>query len=136
MVGFQAKANAAINRGWWVRKLPNIEHAIVEDTKLVSYLLALGHPRGAAKARFLMSFGFSPERPEELRTAFLVHANQNDVMASHTNDFGIILEIEGALPSPDGRNPIVRAIWSLDTDALAPRLITMVPRMRGQGRNG
>lgn len=117
-------------------KLPNIERAIVEDTKLANYLLALGHPRGAAKARFLMSFGFSPERPEELRAAFLAHAGQNDVMASHASDFGTILEIEGPLPSPDGRNPIVRAVWLLDTDAVGPRLITMVPRMRGQGRNG
>jgi putative transcriptional regulator len=43
------------------------------------------------------------------------------------NAFGILYEIEGPLPSPDGRNPLVRVIWMIDTGALDPRLITLVP---------
>jgi hypothetical protein len=115
-----------------VAKLPHIDSAVVEDAKLTDYLLALHHPRGAAKARFLMSFGFSQDRPEALRAAFLAHAGQAEVVASQDTDFGTILEIEGPLPSPDGRNPAVRAVWFLDTGTVAPRLITMVPRTDGR----
>jgi hypothetical protein len=107
--------------------LPNVDQAIVADEKLTDYLMNHTHPRGGPKARFLERFGFSVDRPHELRAAFLAHANQNDISASRDNDFGTIFEIEGELPSPDGRNPQVRTVWMLDTGATAPRLITMVP---------
>ncbi len=113
-------------------KLPNIEEAVVEDAKLAEYLLNLAHPKGGAKARFLFSFGFAAERPDELRSAFLEHARDNEVVTSQNNNFGTIFAIDGPLTSPDGRNPIVRAVWMLDTGSTAARLITMVPRIVGR----
>jgi hypothetical protein len=112
-------------------KLPVIDAAVVEDAKLTGYLLDPSHPRGAAKARFLITFGFAPERPDELRAAFLEHARQNDVSGVQQTAFGTIFEIDGPLPSPDGRDPVVRVVWMQDIGTVAPRLITMVPR---QGR--
>lgn len=112
-------------------KLPNIDAAIVEDAKLVDYLLDPTHHRGAAKARFLAGFGFSSARPDEAREAFLEHAHRHDVADSQQTPFGTIYEIDGALPSPDGRDPVVRVVWMQDIGAAAPRLITMIPR---QGR--
>jgi hypothetical protein len=110
-----------------VAKLPNIDAVIVEDAKLTEYLLNPAHPRGAAKANFLARFGFSAERPEQAREAFLEHARQYDFSASQQTRFGVIFEVDGPLPSPDGRNPYVRTVWMLDDGATAPRLITMVP---------
>ena len=109
-------------------KLPAIDAAVVEDAKLTEYLLDLAHPRGAAKARFLIAFGFAPERPDEAREAFLEHALQNDVAGVQQTAFGTMYEIDGPLPSPDGRDPVVRVVWMQDIGAGAPRLITMVPR--------
>ena len=108
-------------------KLPNSDIAVVEDAKLDDYLLDLSHPRGAAKARFLIAFGFAPERPDEVRAAVLEHARQHEVSGSQQSRFGTIFEIEGPMPSPDGRNPEVRTVWMIDQGASAPRLITMVP---------
>jgi hypothetical protein len=110
-----------------VAKLPNFDAAIVEDAKLTEYLLDPAHPRGAAKANFLALLGFSPERPQQARDAFLEHARQYDFSASQQTRFGVIFEVDGPLPSPDGRNPNVRTVWMLDDGATAPRLITMVP---------
>ena len=112
-------------------KLPGLDAAVVEDAKLTGYLLDAGHARGAAKAKFLLSFGFSVQRPDEARQAFLEHARQNDVSDMHQTRFGTMYEIDGPLPSPDGRDPVVRVVWMQDIGAVAPRLITMVPR---QGR--
>ncbi|MFM9938770.1 MAG: DUF6883 domain-containing protein [Hyphomicrobiaceae bacterium] len=109
-------------------KLPNIDAAVVEDAKLIDYLLNPAHPRGAAKARFLASFGFSSARPDEARAAFLEHARQHDVSGTQNTPFGTIYEIDGALPTPDGRDPVVRVVWMQDIGAAAPRLITMIPR--------
>ncbi len=112
-------------------KLPDLDAAVVEDGKLTGYLLDLSHPRGAAKARFLLAFGFAPERPDEARRAFLEHARQHDISASQQNRFGTIFEVEGPMPSSDGRNPEVRTVWMIDQGAPAPpRLITMVPLRR------
>jgi hypothetical protein len=38
--------------------LPNAEHALVEDAKLLGYLLNPDHPHGLHKARYLGRFGF------------------------------------------------------------------------------
>ena len=40
-------------------KLPNVEDARVDRTKIVDYLLALEHQEGAAKAAFFLRFGFT-----------------------------------------------------------------------------
>ena len=88
-------------------KLPAFGDAVVEDTKLTDYLLDLSHPRGAAKAQFLMAFGFSPERLDEAREAFLEHVRQNEVSDSQSGRFGTIFEVDGPMRSPDGRNPLV-----------------------------
>lgn len=107
-------------------KLPNIDAAVIEDAKLIDYLLNPAHPWGAAKARFLESFGFSSARPDEARAAFQEHARRHDIVATQLTPFGTIYE--GALPSPDGREPVVRVVWMHDIGAAAPRLITMIPR--------
>ena len=60
-------------------KLPGGNAAVVEVSKLTRYLLDAGHPKGAAKAKFLQSFGFSSQRLEDARHAFLEHAREHDV---------------------------------------------------------
>lgn len=109
-------------------KLPFVDALVIDERKLSDYLLNDRHPQGAAKARFLRRFGFSFRLLNDLRTALLRHAHNHEVFASHQTSFGTIFEIDGALRSPDGRDPLVRTVWMLEIDAAGPRLITLVPR--------
>jgi hypothetical protein len=55
-------------------------------------------------------------------------ARRNDVVNMKETGFGPRYEVEGPLNAPDGRRPIVRSVWQLETDQEAPRLITAFPR--------
>jgi hypothetical protein len=94
----------------------------------VDYLLNVRHSVGRAKARFLEDFGFRVQDWRVLRDAIVAHAAANDIAASHQTRFGTRYEIDGALPAPDGRAPIVRVVWFLESQESIPRLVTLVPR--------
>lgn len=64
-----------------------------------------------------------------LRDAVIAHAAANEVAASRQTRFGTRYEIDGPLPTPDGRNPIVRVVWFVDAKENSPRLVTLVPRI-------
>jgi hypothetical protein len=109
-------------------KLPNYEFAIVAEAKIVAYLLNLESENGAPKARFFMAFGFTIEAWENLAKALLQHASIHDVAKIESRPpFGVHYVVEGTLQTPDGRNPAVRVIWSIDTDRTIPRLISAYP---------
>ena len=109
-------------------KLPYVENAYVPEAKIVEYLLNLEHKDGGGdKAVFFMRFGFTIEEWQILASALLAHAAAHeiaDVMAkpTHTN-----YVVEGALDTPDSRQPQVRSVWAIDKDATAPRLVTAYP---------
>ena len=110
-------------------RLPHPDRAILPEDKLVSYLLSVRHSVGRAKARFLEGFGFRAQHWRVLREAIIAHAMTNDVTASHQTRFGTRYEIDGPLPTPDGRNPIVRVVWFVESEETAPRLVTLIPRI-------
>lgn len=107
--------------------LPNASNCSIAEAKLIGYLLSEVHPEGAPKAQFLKSFGFSGAAPETLRSALIDHARQGHVTASRQTEFGTVFEINGHLPSPDGRNPWMLVVWMIETGTDYPRLITAVP---------
>ena len=41
--------------------------------------------------------------------------------------FGMRYTVEGAINSPDGRNPSVRAVWFVRHNETAPHLVTAYP---------
>lgn len=41
--------------------------------------------------------------------------------------FGPRYQVDGKLPTPDGRGPRIRTVWQRDKGQLAPRLITAYP---------
>jgi hypothetical protein len=63
-----------------------------------------------------------------LRDAVIAHATTNDITASYQTRFGTRYEIDGPLPVPDGRAPIVRVVWFVELQENVPRLVTLVPR--------
>jgi hypothetical protein len=100
----------------------------VPETKIVNYLLSARHSGGRAKAHFLESFGFRARDWQDLRNAVIAHAQANDITASHQTRFGTRYEIDGPLPTPDGRTPVVRVVWFVDSQETVPRLVTLEPR--------
>jgi hypothetical protein len=109
-------------------RLPHLDRAVVPEAKIVNYLLSLRHSGGRAKARFLENFGFRTQDWRVLRDAVVAHAAANDITASHQTRFGTRYEIDGPLPTPDGRAPIVRVVWFVESQESFPRLVTLVPR--------
>jgi hypothetical protein len=109
-------------------RLPHLDRAVVPESKIVDYLLNMRHAGGRAKARFLESFGFRSQDWHVLRDAVIDHAIRNEITASHQTRFGTRFEVDGPLPAPDGRAPVVRVVWFVGLQDDAPRLVTLVPR--------
>lgn len=109
-------------------KLPYLENAYVPEAKIVQYLLNLEHEKGGRdKAVFFTRFGFTIEGWGVLAQALLAHAAAHEV-ASISEKPGVTnYAIEGALDTPDGRQPLIRSVWSLEQGSIAPRLVTAYP---------
>jgi len=111
-------------------KLPHAELSVVEEAKIVDYLLNPDHLFGASKARFFAPFGFRAQEWLGLAVALRAHGQQNEVVKTRETGFGPRYEVDGELESPDGRRPRVRTVWQLDKGQIAPRLITALPLER------
>lgn len=107
-------------------KLPHFERAIIPQRKLTDYLLSRTHREGRNKAAFFASFGFTAGAWEMLADALRSHAAEYDVAESEGTLFGTRY-VEGALQVPDGRSPLVCAVWFIETGEMAPRLVTAYP---------
>jgi hypothetical protein len=108
-------------------RLPGVANAILDDGKITRYLLNTVHPTGASKAKFFISFGFSPRNPDELKSALLTHPHSNPVTCQSTTPFGQKFEISCSLISPDGRNPCIVSVWIIEPPDPNPRFITAYP---------
>lgn len=108
-------------------KLPNLDRAVVRAEKISNYLLSAAHPIGRHKARFFGLFGFSRAAPEALIQALIAHAKSNDALAVERTAFGTRYTIDGALNSPDGRNPRLRVIWFIESGGDIPNFVTAYP---------
>jgi uncharacterized membrane protein YidH (DUF202 family) len=94
----------------------------------VGYLLNLASENGRAKARFFLAFGFTIEAWEVMAQALKQHASEHEVTrVEERPPFGVHYIIEGALRTPDGRNPFVRVVWVIDEGDDVPRLVSAYP---------
>lgn len=107
--------------------LPNARLALVEEQKVVDYLLASRHPAGRAKAAIFQRFGFDVEKWTMLRDALVHHARTAKMMSVTENEFGQKYVLEGGLPAPDGRSLRLRSVWFVNTGEIVPRLVTAYP---------
>jgi hypothetical protein len=109
-------------------QLPRVANAILDDRKVTQYLLNSVHPAVASKAKFFMSFGFSPGSWAELKSAFLSHPHSNPVTNQASNAFGQKFEVSCSLVTPDGRNPCIISVWIIEPPDPDPRFITAYPK--------
>ena len=108
-------------------KLPNAHLAIVERVKIVEYLLNASHPDNGGKARFFMALGFRLDDWETLAAALRRMALESNVFQKMETVHGRKYIIDGALETPVGKTPVVRAVWIIDRGEDVPRLVTAYP---------
>ena len=111
-------------------KLPNVEAAVVEEQKIVAYLLNPNHPDGASKARFFSDFGFHIDQWQEMSDALRQLAQASPVVKMVATPHGEKYIVDGILKTPSGVSPSVRTVWIVDSGSRAPRLVTAFPQGR------
>ena len=111
-------------------RLPNAHQARIDRQKITHYLLSSVNPRGRAKADFFQRFGFNINRWEELAYALKLQAASHEVARVVETPYGPRYHVDGAIETPDGRNPWVRTVWQIDLESDFPRFITAHPRRR------
>ena len=60
-------------------KLANADRAIVDESKVVEYLLSARHPDGRSKATFFLGFGFRVQHWEGFARALRDHGSTGEV---------------------------------------------------------
>lgn len=115
-------------------KLPNADHAIVDESKVVEYLLSASHPEGRSKAAFFSTFGFRPHRWKTFARALGDHGNAGEVTEMSSSYYGTRYSVDGPIETPSGREPRVRTVWIVDRERGAPRLVTAYPLRRRDAR--
>ena len=108
-------------------QLPGLHEAVVTREKVQQYLLSNTHVFGAAKAAFFRRFGFRTDQWEQLATALRVHAESHPVATAEDTDFGTRYTVEGCLNTPDGRRPMVRAVWFVPQIGGPTHFVTAYP---------
>jgi hypothetical protein len=107
--------------------VPNRDRAEVPLAKVTHYLLNPAHPDGAPKAAFFTAMGFNRANPSRLIDALLAHIRDNPAVEVQQAPFGALYVLDAALPTPDGRAPIVRSVWIIEPRFDYPRLVTAYP---------
>jgi Domain of unknown function (DUF6883) len=107
--------------------LPNADHATVDRDKITEYLLSDSHPDGSHKARFFKRFGYEISRWERLARDLREHARRHSIVIAMASQHGVRYTIEGAMETPDGRNPRIRTVWLIQKNDTRPRFITAYP---------
>jgi hypothetical protein len=108
-------------------KIPNCRNAEVTESKVLDYLLSLGHPEGESKARFFLRWGFTREGWTMLASTLTKQANENDYTIAVEGRYGTKYVVVAPIVGPNGTTPPVKTIWIITEDEEFPRLITAYP---------
>jgi len=109
-------------------RLPNAEHATIDEGKVRDYLLSRSHPVGRFKAAFLARGGFNSDNASLLITELLDLAAHGECQLGEATEYGQKYLISGILCGPGGKTLEVTTVWILPNPAGVPRLVTVYPR--------
>jgi hypothetical protein len=107
------------------RHLPNADRALVEERKVIEYLLNVDHPEGGSKAKFFIAQGFALRDQSKLRASLIIQGRVNAITRTVETEWGARYTVECRCPTPNGRNPCIRTVWQMEDGA--PRLLTAIP---------
>lgn len=108
--------------------IPNADKAVIAPEKLRDYLLNMGHRRGSAKARLLLSLGYRRNAWHVLELDLRKQHLTASVTATKQNAYGVRYEVRAPRATPAGRSVVFESIWQIDDGTDVPRFITMYPR--------
>ena len=108
-------------------KLPNHDQALIPRAKILDYLLSAAHQVGRHKAAFFTQFGFTTDDWSALALALMQHAAEHNTAFANESPFGTRYTVEGELDTPDGRRPVIRTVWFIETGEETPRFVTAYP---------
>lgn len=107
---------------------------VIAGSKLVDYLLDLGHPGGGSKARFFIARGFSRDDPETLARALNDHLASDDttrtIAAAPDGRPEKRMVAVGPLGCPDGSVAHIKAIWQFEEGSDTATFVTAYPARR------
>lgn len=107
--------------------IPNGDDAIIQESKLIDYLLDLAHPAGGSKAVWFTSLGYSPHQADLLSRDLRQLLRFGSLVERKSSEFGIKYVVSGLLATPSGRIVPVTTVWIVETGQNRPRLITAFP---------
>ena len=111
-------------RGTLRMKLPNGANALVEQRKLLDYVLNPDHPKGCHHAALFRDLlGITAANWIELRDALLAAALSEDVLPGQSSPFGQKYEMRVSFTGPAGTKAVL-AVWLIEDNNPRPRLIT------------
>jgi len=106
--------------------LPNPEMLVVEQAKVINYLLNPVNSRG--KAAFFLKLGFTTADWQTFSDRLKQHGRENPVVSVAASPYGTRYSVEGPLISPNRKPyPTIRTVWIVDAGTTIPRLITAHP---------
>ena len=76
---------------------------------------------------FFSDFGFRAQQWGVFAEPLLDHGSAGEVTSVARSDYGTRYSVDGAIKTPDGRNPRTRTVWITDFEHAAPCLITAHP---------
>ncbi len=117
-----------------VMRLPNPDTAIVEEGKILEYLLNPEHPCNGGKAGFFFALGFRRETPQALAGALRELAVGGSVVKNVETPHGRKYIVDGRIATPSGRKAGLRTVWIVDRGSESPRLVTAYP-LEGQNHD-
>jgi len=107
--------------------LPNSQSVVIEQEKLIGYLLNRAHPDNGGKAAFFLALGFTPEKWRVMAVALRHLADQFPVTNSIASVHGHKYVVDGQIEAPVGKTAKIRTIWIVDRGLENPRLVTAYP---------
>ncbi|HDR2708995.1 DUF6883 domain-containing protein [Enterobacter mori] len=107
--------------------LLNAEHAVVDYRKLSTYSLDVNHPVGGHKARvFQSALGYNPTNSDVLAGRVREGILTGPAKILNADQYGQRMAVEMPILGINGETVIVRSGWIYETDAVVPRMTTIL----------
>jgi hypothetical protein len=105
-------------------KLPNGDQAIIDEEKILSYLLDPLHRHGRHHAElFRRRLGINRDAWMLLYEALQTAAREGEATPGQPSSFGLKYEIRFQMTGPKG-NHIIFSVWMIRSGESRPRLVT------------
>ena len=108
-------------------KLPAGGDVLIEDRKVLEYLLSRSHPVGRFKARVFAALGFESSNVATFISELRRIAAAGEVSEVVGTTFGEKYIVPGDLKGPSGGLPVL-TVWFLGRGEERARLVTVRPR--------